>query len=117
MTDADSSHTFTELTERARAVRRLYEERERQAYGRSWSAEELMLGFVKDVGDLAVLVQRAAGIRADAEGELAHELSDCLWSVIVLADALGCALEPACLQTMDELQARLNSNPGSEGEA
>jgi hypothetical protein len=27
------------------------------AYGREWTTEELMLGMVKDVGDLAMLIQ------------------------------------------------------------
>ncbi len=48
-----------------------------------------MLGFVGDVGDLAKLVQGKAGVRAreNLDAALTQELSDCLWSVLTLADA------------------------------
>jgi NTP pyrophosphatase (non-canonical NTP hydrolase) len=100
---------FAVLVERARSVRRRYAELERATYGREWSAEELMLGFVKDVGDLALLVQAQEGIReADhVEEALAHELADCLWSLISLADRYGIDLEPAFLRAMDEIEAQL----------
>ena len=100
---------FSDLTERALAVRRSYAELERREYGREWSNEELMLGFVKDVGDLAALVQAKEGARRrqDLDARLAHELSDCLWSVIVLAERHGIELEQAFVETMDELETRL----------
>jgi len=100
---------FSDLTERALAVRRSYAELERREYGREWSNEELMLGFVKDVGDLAALVQAKEGARRgqDPDARLAHELSDCLWSVIVLAERHGIELEQAFVETMDELETRL----------
>jgi NTP pyrophosphatase (non-canonical NTP hydrolase) len=68
-----------------------------------------MLGFVKDVGDLARLVQAKEGIREveDLDAALAHELADCLWSLIVLAERYGVDLEHAFGRTMDELERRL----------
>jgi NTP pyrophosphatase (non-canonical NTP hydrolase) len=65
-----------------------------------------MLGFMGDVGDLAKLIQAAEGVRAipDAEAKLAHELADCLWSAIVLADAYGIGLARAFVDTMDALE-------------
>ena len=99
---------------KARAVRDAYAAREKAQYGRSWNHEELMLGFLGDVGDLAKLVQGKAGVRprADLDAALAHELSDCLWSVLSLADAYGVDLEAAFGRTMDELAAHL-ADPGS----
>jgi len=41
---------------------------------------------------------------ADVDRKLAHELSDCLWSVLVLAKLYGCDLEKEFLKTMDELE-------------
>jgi NTP pyrophosphatase (non-canonical NTP hydrolase) len=100
---------FAVLVERARSVRRRYAELERATYGREWSAEQLMLGFVKDVGDLALLVQAKEGVRqADrVDDPLAHELADCLWSLISIADRYGVDLEQAFLRSMDGLAARL----------
>jgi NTP pyrophosphatase (non-canonical NTP hydrolase) len=104
-----STSSFAQLQVRALAVRRRYAVVEQQAYGREWNSEELALGLVGDVGDLVKLVQAKEGIRAidDVDARLAHELADCLWSVVVLADRYGVDLERAFLDTMDELEARL----------
>lgn len=100
---------FSELREQARAVRARYDEVERERCGRTWNHEELMLGFLGDVGDLSKLVQAKAGIRptADLDRALAHELADCLWSVLVLADCYDIDLEAAFTGTMRELTERL----------
>lgn len=86
---------YEELQESALKLNALYEKLEIKLYGRAWTTEELTLGFVGDVGDLAKLVQANAGIRNidDYESKLGHELSDCLWSVIVLANKCGVDLE------------------------
>lgn len=98
------------MQDRARAVRALYARREHETFGREWSGEEVMLGFVGDVGDLAKLIQSAEGVRVipDAEARLAHELADCLWAVMTLADVYGVDLERAFSDTMDDLRARLD---------
>jgi NTP pyrophosphatase (non-canonical NTP hydrolase) len=100
---------FEALRARAIEIRKLYAAAEQRWYGRSWSPSDLALGFVGDVGDLAKLVLAKSGVRAvpDADAKLAHELADCLWSVIVLADAHGVDLEQAFLSTMSELEAFL----------
>ena len=53
---------FHQMQDRARAVRSRYAEVEASTYGRSWTTEEIMLGFLGDVGDLAKLVQGKAGV-------------------------------------------------------
>jgi NTP pyrophosphatase (non-canonical NTP hydrolase) len=98
-----------DLSQRAMRVRQLYAELERKEHGRAWASEEIALGFVGDVGDLAKLVMAQAGIRAipDAERKLAHELADCLWSILVLSQAYGVDIEHAFLETMDELEQHI----------
>ena len=102
-----------DLQQRASAVRAQYAAVERQRYGRSWTNEEIMLGFVGDVGDLAKLVMAQAGIRAiaNAEDKLAHELADCIWSFLVLADHYQIDLEQAFMHTMTEIEESLNLPP------
>ena len=66
---------------RAAEIRELYTKFEEVKYRRSWTNEELALGFVGDVGDLAKLVMAANGVRDipnKVEEKLAHELADCL---------------------------------------
>ncbi|MCI3132644.1 MazG nucleotide pyrophosphohydrolase domain-containing protein [Phenylobacterium aquaticum] len=100
---------FADLSARAAQVRDLYVRLETERYGRPWTREEIMLGFVGDVGDLAKLALAAEEVRAipDAKAKLAHELADCLWSLMTLARLHEVDLEASFLATMDELEARL----------
>ena len=100
---------FDEMRVRARGVREQYAAMETARYGRQWSREEIMLGFLGDVGDLAKLVQGKEGVRprADLDEALAHELADCLWCVITLADAYGVDLESAFADAMQSLSESL----------
>ena len=100
---------FSQLVEKALSVRKLYEEKERILFGAPWTSEEIALGFVGDVGDLAKLVVAENGRRniPDSKNKLGHELADCFWSVIVLAHLHNIDLEKAFLQTMSELENHL----------
>jgi NTP pyrophosphatase (non-canonical NTP hydrolase) len=100
------------LIQRAMQVRRLYAELEQRDHGRAWTNEEIALGFVGDVGDLVKLVMAREGMRSipEVERKLAHELADCLWSVLVLSQAYGVDIERAFLQTMDELERHIRSS-------
>ena len=84
-----------------------------KAKGRhAWTREEVMQGFVGDVGDLMKLVMAKAGARpmANVDQKLAHELSDCLWSVLVLAELYGVDLAKEFPATMDGIEAKLQSS-------
>jgi NTP pyrophosphatase (non-canonical NTP hydrolase) len=71
------------------------------------------MGFVGDVGDLAQLAMAADDVRSDfgtpeeTHDALAHELADCLWAVLVLAQRYEVDLEAAYVETMDEVSERL----------
>jgi NTP pyrophosphatase (non-canonical NTP hydrolase) len=95
---------LAQLSDRAMEIRRRFAEREKSARGREWTREESVQGLVVDVGDLMRLVMAKAGARsvADVDRKLAPELSDCLWSVLVLARSYGLDLEREFLTTMLE---------------
>ena len=103
---------FDQIVQRAMAIRRQYAAWEHQQHERSWTDEEIALGLVGDVGDLMKLIQAKNGVRAirDADAKLAHELADCLWSVIVLSQLYGVDLESEFLRTMDDLEAHLQQS-------
>jgi len=96
---------FSDLETSALQLNDLYEKLEIKRWGRVWTTTELALGFVGDVGDLAKLVQANAGIRDidDCKAKLGHELSDCLWSIIVLANKCGVDLEAEFVRNTREL--------------
>jgi NTP pyrophosphatase (non-canonical NTP hydrolase) len=96
---------LTELEKTALQLNELYERLSIKKYGRAWTTEELALGFVGDVGDLAKLIQADAGIRHidDCKAKLGHELSDCLWSILVIANKCGIDLEAEFVKNTGQL--------------
>jgi NTP pyrophosphatase (non-canonical NTP hydrolase) len=96
---------FSAIEKAALQLNELYEKLEVKRHGRIWTTQELALGFMGDVGDLAKLVQANAGIRHvdDCKAKLGHELSDCLWSIIVLAHKCGIDLEAEFTRNTREL--------------
>lgn len=106
---------LSDLEKSALQLNDLYEQLEIKKYGRVWTTEELMLGFVGDVGDLAKLIQANAGIRNidDCKAKLGHELSDCLWSIIVLAKKCGIDLETEFVKNTRELAEYVSTQLGT----
>lgn len=102
---------YEELEESALKLNELYEALEIKLYGRVWNTGELALGFVGDVGDLAKLIQANAGIRNidNFKSKLGHELSDCLWSILVLANKCGIDLEAEYSRNTKELMEYVSS--------
>jgi NTP pyrophosphatase (non-canonical NTP hydrolase) len=100
---------FQLIAQRAIAVRNKYSELEKKKYGKEWTREQIMEGLVGDVGDLMKLVMSKSGIRNidNVDEKLAHELCDCLWCVIVLAQKYGIDLEDTFMRKMSELEEKI----------
>lgn len=105
---------FSDLEKSALRLNELYEQLETKRYGRIWTTEELTLGFVGDVGDLAKLIQANAGVRTidDCKAKLGHELADCLWSIIVLAHKCGIDLEAEFVRNTEDIAAHVSGELG-----
>jgi NTP pyrophosphatase (non-canonical NTP hydrolase) len=105
---------FSDLEKTALQLNDLYEQLETKKYGRIWTTEELALGFVGDVGDLAKLIQAHAGVRSidNCQAKLGHELSDCLWSIIVLANKCGIDLEAEFVRNTREIAEYVSNELG-----
>lgn len=100
---------------RAAEVRAKYDELNARR-GVAWQEHDLMAGFVGDVGDLSKIIMAKRGLRQmeNVDERLAHELADCLWSVLVLADKFDVDLATEFQKTMNELEKRIdNETPGS----
>ena len=100
---------LSQLTERAMEVHGRFALIALANNKRSWTREEVMQGFVGDVGDLMKLVMAKTGVRPtdDVDRKLAHELSDCLWSMLVLARLYDVDLEKEFFSTMGEIEGKL----------
>ena len=102
---------FKQLQDRALRIRQMYSEVEMKKYGKEWTREQIVQGFVGDVGDLVKLVMSKEGIRdmENVDKKLAHELSDCLWSILVIANRFGVNIEKSFLETMNEIETRISA--------
>lgn len=102
------------MFQRAITLRKKYAELEIKKRGKAWTNAQMMEGFVMDVGELMEIVMAKEGARdmENVDEKLAHELSDCLWSVLVLADKYSVNLEQAFQKTMDSLEKRIDEAIG-----
>ena len=101
---------FDEIQRKAIEICNKYDALNNTKHGVTWNAQQLMAGFVGDVGDLSKIIMAKNGLREmdDIDKKLAHELSDCLWSVLVLASKFGVDLSKEFMKTMDDLDKRID---------
>lgn len=108
--------TFQERKSAALSVAQLYEELQVAEGREPWLLMDYMAGFVGDVGKLSKLIMAVEGRREipNANEDIAHELADCLWSIIVISEKLGLDLPTEFQSTMNELnlsiQAQIRDN-------
>lgn len=102
---------FDDIQRRAIEIRNKYDELNHAKRGITWNEQQIMAGFVGDVGDLSKIIMAKQGLRdiEDVDNKLAHELSDCLWSVLVLASKYNIDLSAKFMETMDDLDKRIDS--------
>jgi len=69
-----------DLIQRAVEIRSKYDDLNMQKRGIQWNEQQLMTGFVGDVGDLSKIIMAKHDLRdmENVDQKLAHELSDCL---------------------------------------
>ena len=103
---------FKEIIKRAVDIKKKYAELEKEKYGKLWTKEQNVQGFVTDVGELMELVMAKEGVKEinDVDEKLAHELADCLYSLLVIANGYGVDIEDSFLKTMDELEKRIEKD-------
>lgn len=91
-------------------TRNLLEKFEQKSMGKKWGNEELLIGLVTDVGDLSRLVLAKEGFRSvgkDLDKALRHELADCFWAIIVLAEKYKVDLPNALQEMSGDIQKKL----------
>lgn len=99
---------FSQIEKRALEVRELYDKLNTK-HNKPWTPLNRTEGLVGDVGDLMKIVMAKEGYRQmdNIDEKLKHELSDCLWSIIVIANSYNINLGEEFLKTMDELEERV----------
>lgn len=103
---------YKKIHGRFKEIQKLYAESDRKRFGHEWPREEFVRAFVGDVGALVKLTMGKDGLREieDLDNKMAHELADCLYSIMIIADKYSIDLEKAFMETMDELEQRASKN-------
>jgi len=104
------SEQLADIIGQAVTIRDHYKELQLADGNKIWNVSDRTAGFVGDVGDLSKLVMAKQGLRRgpqDIDAALAHELSDCLWSILVIADELHIDIEIAFSQWVKEMHERI----------
>lgn len=104
--------TLRDLMLRAEEIRQKYEESNAKNGKDAWRIRDYAMGFVGDVGDLQKLVMAKENLRdvSDVDAKLAHELADCLWSIMIIAEYYGIDLDKEFLATMDHISQRIDKD-------
>ena len=103
---------FQEIIQKANEIKKKYAVQNKKLGRKKWRAADYYQGFVGDVGDLGKLIMAKNNLRhyKNQNKKLAHELADCLWSILVLSDELGIDLEKeflkAKLSTLEKKKSR-----------
>lgn len=100
---------LADLQKRAADIRQRYAALNVKDGHDAWGPKEYAMGYVGDIGDLLKLVMAKENLRHidDVDTKLVHELADCLWSILVLAEHYGVDLDKEFLKTMDGLEKRI----------
>jgi NTP pyrophosphatase (non-canonical NTP hydrolase) len=99
---------LNKIYQRYQEIKKLYAEADLKRLGYEWPRGEMVKAFVADVGALVKLTMGKDGFRdiENVDEKLKHELADCLYSVFLIAEKYDVDLEPAFMETMDELESR-----------
>ncbi|HBG81876.1 TPA: nucleotide pyrophosphohydrolase [candidate division CPR2 bacterium] len=100
---------FKDLSKKAIEIKDAYGNLNKAKGEKAWGVSAYAQGFAVDVGDLLRLMMARDGLRTieNIDEKIAHELADCLWSVIVIAGELNIDLEEEFLKTMGEIKERI----------
>lgn len=98
-----------EMQKVADSIRRRYAALNAKDGHNKWSGKDYAMGFAGDFGDLQKLIMAKENMRDidDVDAKLRHELADCLWSLLVLADHYSIDMEQAFEDSMEDLSKRL----------
>ncbi len=101
---------FEKIIQHALEIRKKYAELEKKKYGAEWDNKRLVDGAGKDFKGLSDLILSKENGQEPENfvAKISHELSDCLWAVLVIADRYSIGVEESFLKTMDELEKRID---------
>ena len=103
---------YKEMEKLARDIQEKYRLINKNKGENEWTYLEYGQGLVGDMGDLMKMLMAKSnfrGYKGNLDEDIKHELSDCLWSLMVIASELNIDLDVAFMDKMQELKTRIES--------
>ncbi len=100
---------LNDLMKQAEVIRLQYQELNAKQGKEAWGIRDYTMGFAGDFGDLQKLVMAKENLRdiENVDEKLAHELADCLWSILVISSYYGIDLDKEFKATMAHIADRI----------
>ena len=101
-----------DLMQRAEEIRLKYEESNAKNGKEAWRIRDYAMGLAGDYGDLMKIIMAKENLRDmnDVDGRLGHELADCLWALLVIANYYGVDLENEFHGTMEYIADKIEED-------
>ncbi len=103
-----------EVIKKALRVKDLYTKLNIKENRNVWGYREHTEALVSDSADLMKLIMIKDNLRSaktdDNDSAIAHELADCLWSIIAISKELNIDLETIFNESMDKLEKRVSDS-------
>lgn len=105
---------FKKIVEKIIHIKNAYKKLNEKRWEKIWTASSYTQWFVWDVGNLCKLVMAKEWYRTieNVDSKIIHELLDCLFSIISIADELDIDLEKEFNKVMNELEDRVKEVNG-----
>ena len=101
---------YSDIVNIVMETRTLLENFEQKSVGKKWGNEELLIGLMTDIGDLARLILAKEGFRSakkDLEKQLRHEIAACFWAIVVLSEKYKVNIPQALQEMSIDLKKKL----------
>ncbi len=103
---------YKDLENTAIRVKDAYDQLNVKKGERKWSYLEYVQGLVGDIGDLMKVLMAKSNLReykGELDKDIKHEISDCLWSLIIIARELEIDLPKEFNSQMSDLSERVEA--------
>lgn len=102
--------SLEELQKKAEQIRLNYEKLNALSGREAWRIRDYAMGFVGDVGDLQRLIVAKENLSHmdDVDAKLGHEIADCLWSLLVIADYYNIDVSKEFETTLAMIEKRID---------
>lgn len=98
---------LAKIRKMSRTLKSAYDQMDRKKGKEIWTARDYADGLAGDTGDfIKILLNYSKNPTRDRKKQLHHELADCLWSILMLAEELDIDIEKELMINMGYMKQK-----------